>query len=217
MMLKKNRGCVVVDLDGTLLTANSFEKYLVFVLKEGIKKFRIDQVIGVGWYVFLRKIRLVSHEIMKFHLLKITCGFMTNSRIRLFVRQCLCPLINEKVYSLCEKYKAEGYEICLSTAAPENYVAELFHRINLDYYLATPMPLSPQKQWRENVRVVKCKQTLEYLAKKNLELDVFITDHYDDTPLLEIPKAKNILINPTDDTIKKLEEKNIKFEVLTEF
>lgn len=44
--------------------------------------------------------------------------------------------------------------------------------------------------WQENVKGTKCKNTLNLLKEQNLDIDILVTDHYDDIPLLEIQNQK---------------------------
>lgn len=203
---------IVIDLDGTLININSFKSYIIYILKETIKSINIHLFSYTIFWVLLRKCRCISHEKMKFHILQITNKFMTQHRLQHFTLMYLLPNINNEVHTFCKQYQAKGYYIYLSTAAPENYVKELFPYLNFDGYCASPMPQKKEKNWKENIRKQKYINTCLLLKKTNTQLAIMITDHYDDLPLLEIPKEKNILVNPNNKTISILHSHHIDFQ-----
>ena len=206
---------IVVDLDGTLLCVNTFKEYIIFSLKEAVQSLRIDIVVVLCLWVLLRKCRIVRHEKMKYHILSITYRFMDTSRLQTFVKDWLLPNLNKQVYELCQQYKKDGYYVCLSTAAPENYVKYFVtHLCFVDSYLATSMPNDSHIKWKENVRELKYRNTIEWLKSQSISLHTMITDHYDDLPLLMYPKEENILVNPSFKTLKIIMHSHLKFRVL---
>ena len=68
--------------------------------------------------------------------------------------------------------------------------------------------------WKENVRRIKCENTLLFLGENNLTLEVFLTDHYDDLPLLKVAKKQNLIVNPSARTISCLNKNCIKYEII---
>lgn len=210
-MIQK-RKAVVIDLDWTLLQTNTFKDYIVFVAKKALCDVRPHiTMILLGW-VLCRKCRLISHQTMKYWILRVTQSFMTESYLRNFVSQ-IKNKKNGKVVELCQNFRQAGYFMLLSTAAPENYVRLLCLDFLFDDYCASPLP-QQGTLWKENVCEQKRNNTLSLLQKKNVMLDVMITDHYDDLPLLKEKKRRNILVSPTVKTIDKLSQLNIKYEIL---
>lgn len=205
------RKAVVVDLDGTLVRINTFKVYIEYVCKVALRKGRLDICTQLIWNVLLRKSRWISHEVMKYHILRATDRFMTQKRLEFLVDRLLLN-INPDVINLCYKYRKEGFFILLSTAAPENYASILSERLSLDGICATAIP-DKRTGWKENVRSTKCENTISYLKNRDLSLDILITDHYDDIPLLKINKEKNILVSPSQNSIEKIEDEKIKFEL----
>lgn len=203
---------VVVDLDGTLLQTNTFKDYIVFVIKEGVHHFKLHIAIFLFFWVLCRKLRLITHETMKYQVLRASQSFMTESRLRSFVSQIETKQ-NMKVVKLCQQFHREGYYMLLSTAAPENYVQVLYSDFSFDYYCASLLPQN-ETQWRENVRDQKKNNTLKILHEENVSLEIMITDHHDDLPLLKVSKRKNILVSPTVKTIKKLSRFKINYEII---
>lgn len=212
---KKMKRGVVVDLDGTLLRVNTFKEYIVFSLKEAVKSWQMDIVAALCLWVLLRKCRLIRHEKMKFHILLATLHFMDVSRLQAFVKEWLLPNLNQQVYELCQQYKKDGYYVCLSTAAPKNYVIYLVKHLSfVDSYIATPMPDDCRIEWKENIRELKCRNTIEWLKSQSVSLHTMITDHYDDLPLLLHPKEQNILVNPSTKTLNFIKLEQVSCRVL---
>lgn len=203
---------VVIDLDETLLAINTFKNYILFVSKLACQKGRLDIAVYLTFWVCLRKFRLTSHEKMKLHILKRSAHFMNRKRLNDFVDSIL-PFRNEKVYECALAYRKQGFFLCLSTAAPFSYASLIAERLSFDSVCATLMP-SQIQGWRENVREIKRKNTLKHLGEYHLTLEILMTDHYDDIPLLKVEKSKNIVVNPTAHTLEKLEKENIRFELL---
>lgn len=205
---------VVIDLDGTLLTINTFKSYILFVSKLACRKGRLDIAFALAFCVGLRKCRLISHEKMKCHILKHSEHFMNRKHLNDFVDSIL-PLQNEKVYECALAYRKQGFFLCLSTAAPFSYASLIAERMSFDSVCATPMP-SLIQDWRENVREIKRKNTLKQLEEHHLTLEILMTDHYDDMPLLKENKEKNILINPSDKTLRIINQHHIVYTLLKE-
>lgn len=202
---------IVVDLDGTLVSINTFKYYILYILKETVKSTNLSLLSYTIFWVLLRKCRCISHEKMKFHILRISDKFMTKHRLQQFTHIYLLPNINNNINTFCKQQQIKGYYIYLSTAAPENYVKEFFNYLNFNGYCASPMPLKKEKNWKENIRKQKCINTCQLLEAENVQLSIMITDHYDDLPLLQIPKEKNILVNPDNKTISILHSNHIDY------
>lgn len=213
MMHKMKKG-VIVDLDGTLLSINTFHKYIIFSFMEAVKSNDLFTALKLIFFVFFRKLRIIKHDTMKLCILNSTDSYMNECRIKSFV-SALLEKINNKVLELIKKYKKRNYLICLSTAAPEIYVNELIKEFPqiFDFICSTPAP-SREVLWRENVKQVKYNNTISLLNSRNVELNVLITDHFDDIPLLSVEKDLNILVNPSKQTCRKLNEQNIKYSIL---
>lgn len=204
----------VIDLDQTLLSVNTFKHYIMFVAKEALRVCRLDIVILLTWWVMLRKIRCITHEMMKLHILNCSEQFMNLSRLEIFVNEIIA-FLNNNVYDTVEKYRQFGYYICLSSAAPISYVSLIAKHFHFDGYLGTLMPSNTEhKEWKENVRDEKCRNTQIYLREHNAEIDILMTDHYDDLPLLKVPKTQNIIVSPTEKTIRRLQKCGIVYDLL---
>lgn len=206
MMLKK---AVIIDLDGTLIYKNTFKEFLKFIGIEAIKVFRLDIALGIFLFVLLRKMRFISHKNMKFHVLEISQSLTTVKKMEYFSKKLLV-WINACVLEKVEYYKKNGYFIYLSTAAPICYAKWIGKYLRFNGVLATPMPCD---KWEENIREKKKDNTLAYLIHQNASLEILLTDHYDDVPLLSVPKERNYMVHPSLKTINMLNEYHIEYEL----
>lgn len=204
---------LVVDLDGSLMDTNTFQKYILFIIKEAILVRRFDIAVTLSYWVTLRKCRCITHERMKYHVLVKTAPFMNPQRLELFV-DWLMGYVNVSVRNILEAKKRQGYYICLSTAAPENYVRIISERLGLDGFCASSVPLDKDEDWHENVRVMKKNKTLEFLKERDIRISVLMTDHYDDLPLLLEKKDCNYLVNPSSKTLKSCGKAGVSVELL---
>lgn len=123
--------------------------------------------------------------------------------------------INPSVLRLIREYRKQKYYVLLSTAAPITYIYPFVKRgwFTIDGINATPI-ISNHISWAENIGLYKEKSTLSFLLLNNLNLSVFITDHFDDIPLLLINKEENIIVSPTEKTLHELRKANISYRIL---
>ena len=59
------RKALAIDLDGTLLSTNTFRDYLSYCGSAALHNFQFDICFSILWWVVLRKLRFVSHSRMK--------------------------------------------------------------------------------------------------------------------------------------------------------
>lgn len=81
---KMRQKAIVIDLDCTLLTINTFKSYILYVNKLSYRKGRIDISFFLTMWVLLRKCRIISHEYMKYQILKCTEHFMKEKSLKDF-------------------------------------------------------------------------------------------------------------------------------------
>lgn len=204
---------IVIDLDGTLMNTNTFHEYIVFVSRNALMGLRIDILMVLIFQVLLRKCRIITHERMKYYVLRKTCKYMKGDRLNAF-ENILLDKVNSQVLSILANNKNRGYYTCLSTAAPENYASIISNHFGFDGYCATSVPYGKNINWHENVREWKRTNTLDFLGRRNVELSILVTDHYDDLPLLRESKECNYLVNPSEKTVNILENNHIDFNIL---
>lgn len=202
------RKSLIIDLDGTLLNTNTFKDYIKYIFNDALMKRNFLINVQIIVYVILRKLRIISHECMKKHILKITTPFMSHEKLEKFTKT-LYLKENLKVLDLLHKYKSQNYLCILSTAAPESYASIIANHYGFDNCIATSNYIT--SNWMENVKENKKENTINFLKRNNASLNIFITDHYDDLPLLKIPKEINTIVNPNIKTQRILKENHITF------
>ncbi|MBQ8423120.1 MAG: haloacid dehalogenase-like hydrolase [Coprobacter sp.] len=205
----------VIDLDGTLLEGNSFKIYVLFVVKEAMKAFRLDLMAVTLFYVAARLLRLIPHATMKYRLLLLLDSFMVGERIARLV-DILLQRLNVALYEEIKVWQRDGYFVCLATAAPECYAGTIVARLNLDACCATSSPMN-KEEWHENRGEHKLEAVQALFAEKEILLRRVVTDHGDDMPLLEANRAgDNILVAPSAQFQKTLEQRGVAYRQFTQ-
>ena len=197
---------LVVDLDGTLYDRNTFHEFLFFLVKYFFIRVAIFRFLPLIIVIMQRLFNLISHAKMKY-------------RVLLIIRNL--DIDYTDFISKLSKHKNELKEISdtsfdikiLATAAPSCYATHIAKAEGFDACLATDIPENGFTPDFENLRDRKKENLLDYFKKNNLKsVDVFITDHIDDVPIIKIAK-KNIIINPNTKFSNWLKENLINFEV----
>lgn len=201
------RKALAIDLDGTLLATNSFQDYLSFCGHAALHSMRLDIALSIVFWVALRKVRLIRHSTMKRHLLNRTATFMQQKeRLDLFVEHELIA-INRTVLQRMEQYRNHGHLLILTTAAPGFYAHSIAENLHIDLCCATLLPSEVViDRWTENVGQQKVDSLQRMLQVHKAELDVVITDHYDDLPLLNSNEGSNFVVAPSPKTMQMLQQ-----------
>lgn len=210
------RSALIIDLDGTLLQTNTFRDYLRFCGRCATSAFRWDLSLSIGWWVMLRKMRLISHSTMKRHLMQRTVLFMQRKgRMDDFVEEELL-LCNPHVKAQMERYRNRGHMLVLATAAPNFYAKALADDHRLDACLGTPLPSEVViGDWHENVGEEKAHNLQRFLQQHDARLDAIITDHHDDLPLLRLhPQGPNYLVAPSAQLLAMADKEQIAYETI---
>ena len=210
------RPSLIIDLDGTLLHTNTFRDYLLFCGRSAVHAFRWDISVRILFWVMLRKLRIVSHAIMKRHLMQSTINFMLGkNRMDDFVEEELLQT-DERVRKEMEHYRNKGHLLILATAAPAFYAKAIADDLRLDACLATLLPSEVViGHWQENVGEEKVRVLQNFLKQHDLYIDAVITDHSDDLPLLRLhPEGPNLLVRPTPKTENLIRKEQIVFQTI---
>ena len=177
----------VVDLDGTYLLCNSLELYLKNALSHAARHLRLDLVARILTLFVLRRLRLISHETMKYRAIAAAGDSpeMLASFQRLAKQQ-----INPTVAEFIEDRRKEGDAILLATAAAECYVPLIWH----GEYIASPMGGPDCRRERKKDAVAR------WTTAHNAHISYFLTDHREDLPLARYAAEKGgkvMLVNPS--------------------
>lgn len=197
------RKALAIDLDGTLLKTNTFRDYLQFCGVGALRQGKLGIAWSIVWWVALRKLRLVSHSTMKRALLNRTAAFISQQgRLDVFVEQEMSYL-NPTAQRLMEPYRNRGYLLVLATAAPAFYAHCIADYVRLDLCCGTQLPSEVViGQWRECAGQTKVEALQRLLQVHKAELDVVITDHSDDLPLLNYnTSGRNIVVGASDKSL----------------
>ena len=200
-----NKNAVVVDLDGTLYSINTFHHYLKFIVIQSISTFTFSLSVRLIILFIRRILGLVSHAEMKYRVLSWTVNFNID---------------HQKFASSIKKYRNNLHSLAtntfqhniLATAAPNIYASIIAINHGFNHCVATTYTKEDFASFVENSKEVKKENVMQLLKSLNLnEIDTLITDHIDDLPLMKISKEV-ILINPGSELIKELNQHNIKFK-----
>ena len=196
---------LVVDLDGTLYSKNTFHEFLKYLLGYYFKDFRIFKFKLLLVFIKLRIFRFVSHARLKYWVL----GLIKNEDIDYL--DFISKLAKHK--NELEEISDSSFDIkILATAAPSCYAEYIAKAEGFDVCLATNFPKNGFSSDFENLRERKKENLLHYFKKNNLKsVDVFITDHMDDAPIIKIA-TKTVIINPNTKFYNWLKENLINFE-----
>ena len=203
-----NKKVLVVDLDGTLYATNTFHQFILYLLKSSVRNLDLVLCFQIVFFSFLRGIKILSHSRFKFFILKKTAKNSNGNYLK-FVES-----IDKYKRDITSLYSQKFDLKILATAAPACYSNLIAKKINFDACIATETPISDFSLKFENAKVNKKKNVVDFLKKKGVSpIDLFITDHIDDLPLIKISK-RNIIINPDFEFEKALQSLNIQYEVV---
>ena len=198
---------LVIDLDGTLFSINTFHFWIKFLILNAFKQFNIVLLFTIIYCSMLRFFRLISHSKMKYLILNTTKNqsLIDNHK---FVKNIL-QFSND----LNKFIEDDSYEIkILATAAPKCYASIISDIYNFNCCIATEFPVD-KLSWKENLKRIKKDNVLLYLNQFNInKIDTLITDHFDDLPLMK-HSLKTILVAPNDSTIACLIKEAIPYSI----
>lgn len=193
--LQNAKGVTFTDLDGTLLMGNSMKVFIRKLPWMLLKRKAFGASITSLWWMGCRLTRAVSHRKMKWHLTRIARRHLREEDWEMTAK-CLVKMINPVVYDYmsasarchCEKY--------IATAALEEYAIPLSKLLGYDGAVATHFT-EDLKEYTEMRGRAKLKGIQDLNKKRNLRLESFLTDHFDDSPTAREYPGLTILVNPT--------------------
>lgn len=199
---------IVVDLDGTLYTINTFHYFIKFLIGYSLKNFNMILLLKIVWAAMARLFRMTTHAQMKYDILQsiATIGDIEYSK---FVEQ-----ISSKKRNIAILKDLHFDTKILATAAPSCYADIIAKKEMFDVSLATEFIAAGFYKEFENIREVKKESVLNYLHSNGLsEIDILVTDHIDDLPLMKLAK-RNILVSPSIEFKSQLEQHQIDYETI---
>ncbi len=202
-----NKKVLIVDLDGTLYSINTFHYFIKYLVRFSIVTINILLLLRLVKAMILRVLGVIEHSKMKFIILK---AIQNNQKIN--YNAFVDSIVNYK--NQLPQLENSSFDIkVLATAAPSCYATIIAKNEGFTSCLATNFTETSYHQNFENVREVKKQNVLGYLKTKGvLDVHTIITDHYDDLPLIKISKQV-ILVNPNKETQNILLENQIFFNI----
>lgn len=188
--------CIVVDLDGTLLRANSLRLFIRFMARKFAREGRVVPLVRILWLLAARRARLIPHVGMKYPIHRLAAATVGEDELEEFagsLRGYVCaPLLSE-----LSRLKGEGWRVMLATAAPSLYVPQLADHLGIDEWVATPLTDTPAS-YTETRGERKLELALGRAAAKGWRIRAVATDHEDDLPVLRLDGVRRLLVNSTD-------------------
>lgn len=202
--MTKDGECVVVDLDNTLIKANSTKILAAFLLCSLLRKGRLGALHRVAFALLRRKMRLTTHTRMKHVLVGAAQASLTEQEIKEFALT-LSDSLNPAVTDIIMPLWHDGASVLIATAAVDFFIPSLIETLpfEADYVATAFTPKS--EDYIENRGDQKLASVNSYLRANSLRMSVFITDNADDLPVLAANQGKNYVINPSRATIKALQ------------
>lgn len=203
-----NKKVLVVDLDGTLYTINTFHYFIKYLLLFCIKNLNLVLLVKVGITLFFRMLKLCSHARMKYDILNLISS-RTDIDYQKFVNS-----ISSKKRDITKVNDATFDMKILATAAPSCYANIIAENEQFQFCLGTNFSASSFNKEFENIKDMKKNNVMAYLMSKGItEIDTLITDHIDDLPLMKLAN-RNIIIEPNELFLKQLNQNLITFEII---
>lgn len=209
MIIKENKlenKALVVDLDGTLYRINTFHYFIKFLILNAITRFKPLLLVQLCFALMMRP--LTSHAKVKYSILS-----LLNKRNDIDYNDFVNSIASKK--REIKFINESDFKVkLLATAAPLCYSKIIAEKQNFDMCLGTGMPVKEFDDNFENKKEVKKKNVLSYLNTQNIRsIEIFVTDHLDDMPLIRIAK-KNYIVSPDKKMRDLLKQSEISFEVI---
>ncbi len=207
--IKLDKKLLVIDLDGTFVSVNTFHKWMKFLFVEELKKFHIISIFKILKTVLQRATKSITHAQMKFTILQLSEKQVTQSQVESFV-DSLEQYIHQDILKQLNHHANISV---LATAAPLLYAKSIQEKYMFSHVIATNN--TSHMPWEENLRDVKKKNLLLLMKEHNISdyPTTIYTDHHDDLPLIVFSDIVYI-VNPSETTLQKLKMGKIQFNVL---
>ncbi len=183
---------LVFDLDGTVLSVNSFPLWAMHLLRARFAHLGLVQRLGVslraGGVLAARKARLIGHEAFKWRLQQLWQQAVAGDggvAERAFA-QHLVSYVRPELTGVLKAVSEGRVDAVLATAAAGDYAQALGQALGFRHVLATPRDRSASTP--STVGVHKRDAVLAFLAERGWQGRpiTFFTDHEDDLPLIRI-------------------------------
>lgn len=198
----------VVDLDGTLLRANSFRLLIRFLIRRLWSRFRYVRLLRLLLLLALRRMRLISHVAMKRPIHAMAADQLSDKDISDFANVLLKHLDSDLLLAL----HSTGMNLLMATAAPSLYTGKFAAMTGFVGELSTPLP-DDGGAYVETRGERKRRLVEDYARLHGLTISMVLTDHDDDLPLLRLPAVSRVLVAPTKSLMDSLRRESLEFTV----
>lgn len=200
-------GATFVDLDGTLLTANSMHVFIRRLPGMLMKRRAIGAAISSLWWSTLRSLRLVDHRCMKWHLTRTARRHFEDSDWEELAQE-MAGTINPRVRDYIESRRNRGCLTYIATAAAEEYTLPLCRILGYEGALATKFT-DDISNYEELNKHAKHDAIERLLLSERLRLESFLTDHIDDLPTAKAFPLLTILVGVSQKTADEFREAGV--------
>lgn len=186
---------IIFDLDGTILSVNSFRVWTLFMMRGRFSHMnilgRLAVTGGAVAAVAARKARLISHDRLKHYMQRLwqraVRGDAGASEQRL--AEELMAFVRPELVGILAAVAAGKVEAVMATAAAGDYAYCLGRRLGFKHILATPPVCDVARE--ENIGERKAAGVLKLIKERGWGryTRVLFTDHRDDLPLARICHA----------------------------
>ncbi len=181
---------LIFDLDGTILSINSFPQWVLFMIKGDFGDLgllsRIILSLRTAFILALRKGGMMDHRKAKQHFQKLwhkACAKdASQSGAENFQKQ-LMKKTRPNIEGCLELARHKENHAILATAAAGEYAKPLGEKLGFDNIITTPS--YSDGFGKENVREEKRDRVMTFIENKgwNDKIRIFFTDHEEDLPL----------------------------------
>jgi phosphoserine phosphatase len=185
---------VLVDLDGTLVSVNTFHHWIAHILVRGLSGIPLHKRTAARTTVLAlcvrRALGVISHDDFKRGIQLAWAAAVSDTgptweqeEIGRFVHR-IRSYIDPRVWSLLMDFRAQGAITLLTTAAPAEY-AECLGR-ELGFTTSVPTPRALDSTWSNNAKHAKLSRSRLALERLSATGQMAVlTDHIDDLPLMQ--------------------------------
>ncbi len=197
----QDKKIVVVDLDGTLISVNSYPRWVAYIFKQTALDGEFTLSLQVLKLLLWRKMGGITHQMFKKQMMMLQ--YKSEYDIK-FARE----LMNQVRLNVVNALKAlDKPFLVLSTAAPVNY-SSYFQQVAGLKFDAVLSSRVEKGKLIENHGEGKVDNFLDKFGDSGC--DIFFTDHHEDLPMMHLAK-KVFLVSPTHKTRKLVRESGIEF------
>lgn len=196
---------MAVDLDGTYIRGNTLKMYIKAGCLNLARNWHFMRLLKVVLWVGARRIRLTSHLQMK---LKAAAEIGWNGDIEKDFINLARPDINPAVARLISDFVEAGGKCLIASAAFGFYIPSI---CTLPFVATGTSIDDIGEECRGDE---KCRRINKWLNENGYTLHSVVTDHSDDIPLLKLPCSCRYLVNPSESTLRAVNDSGVKDVVI---